>query len=99
MAKGQKIFKIVKLIMKNGLYFGVGETLHLNPAGPTVEEITFNRADKAFNGGLQMPGASYTIHLSNETRTLVPFDSMDYIEGAWVPVKTTTEDLPELPEA
>ena len=95
MAKGQKIFKVIKVELKTGGVFNIVEPIE---GVETVKEITFNRADKAYNGGLQMPGASYTIHLSNEERILVPFENVSFISGIWVATKNGDNGLPELPE-
>jgi len=102
MAKGQKIFKITKVVLNNMSLFEVGQQLTVVgflAGGVNVTEITFNRADKAYNSGLQLPGASYTIQLADETRILIPLDSVNYIAGTWVEAKKNADNIPELPEA
>lgn len=64
--------------------------------GPVVEKIIYHR--HAYNGGLQGDFSCYAIHLSDNTRRLVPVNAAALVDVAKGEDKQKADDVPELPE-
>jgi len=99
-----KVFKITELVLTIGNVYTVGAPpAHFQNGNDIVEKIMFNRADNAFNKGLQVPGASYTVSLAGDERRLIPINNVFEVGGMWTTgvAKSPAEkkSIPELPDA
>ena len=96
-----KVFKLTELVLENGSVYTVGGIPAHFPNGETaVSEIAFNREDNAFNKGLQVAGASYTVAFDNSPeRRIIPETTIVDFGGMWVENVAKVEKVPDLPDA
>ena len=98
-----KVFKITEIVLLNGGCFTIGVTpAHFQNGNDIVEKIMANRADNAFNKGLQVPGASYTVTLTGDERRIIPFHAVADVGGIWATSESPAKSkktIPPLPEA
>jgi hypothetical protein len=99
-----KVFKVNEVVTITGSVYTMGQRpAHFGEGEDVVDSITCNREHNAFNKGLQVPGASYTIVLTNGERRLVPFHAVADVGGKWIKTKGNSAAaevaVPDLPEA
>lgn len=74
----KKKISIIGLLLKSQAFIGVGEPI--DPGGPPVEDIIFNRPDAPYNKGFQVTGASYTVRMADTSiRRVIPFSSVEQV--------------------
>lgn len=93
-----KKLKITELYLTNGNAYTIGgRPAHFAAGEAVVSAIQANRADNAYNKGLQVPGASYTVKLSDGELRIIPLHAAADVGAKWID-EADLEPAPELPE-